>query len=52
LQRTWQLGVVVVEVSQTAMPFAVGAGQAVHDVPHELTLRLDAQVPVVAGQRW
>ena len=39
-------------LSHTAMPFAGGAGQAVHDVPHELTLELDAQVPVPAGQRW
>jgi hypothetical protein len=34
------------------MPFAGGAGHAVHDVPHELTLVLDEQVPVPAGQRW
>jgi hypothetical protein len=52
LQRTWQLGVVEVEVSHTAMPFAGGAGHGVHDVPHELTLVFEEQVPVPAGQRW
>jgi hypothetical protein len=52
LQTTWQLGVVLVEVSHVAMPFAVGAGQAVQDAPHELILVLDTQVPVPAGQRW
>jgi len=40
-------------LSQTAMPLAGGAGHAVHDVPHELRLRLDTHVPPApAGQRW
>jgi hypothetical protein len=52
LQTMWQLGVRLVEVSHVAMPFAGGAGQAVQEFPQELTLRLDEQVPVVAGQRW
>ena len=37
-------------MSQAAMPFAGGAGQAVHDVPHELRLVLEAHSPVTAGQ--
>jgi hypothetical protein len=52
LQTTWQLGVVEVEVSHVAMPFDGGAGQALHDDPHELTLVLDTHGPVPAGQRW
>jgi hypothetical protein len=40
-------------LSHAAMPFDGGAGHAVHDVPHELTLVLVTQVPPVpvAGQR-
>ncbi len=41
-------------LSHAAMPLVGGAGHAVHDAPHELTLVLATQVPVVpvAGQRW
>jgi hypothetical protein len=39
-----------VTLSQAAMPFAGGAGQAVHDVPHELTLVFATHAPVPAGQ--
>ena len=39
-------------LSHAAMPLAGGAGHAVHEVPHELTLVLATQVPVPAGQRW
>jgi hypothetical protein len=54
LHTTWQLGVVVVEVSHTAIPLDAGAGHALHDAPHEVRAVLDTQVPVgpVAGQRW
>jgi hypothetical protein len=38
-------------LSHAAMPFDGGAGHAVHDVPHELTLVLATQGPVPAGQR-
>lgn len=51
-QATWQAGVVEVEVSHTAMPCDVGAGQALHDAPHEAVLVLDTHGPVPAGQRW
>jgi hypothetical protein len=40
------------ELSHTAMPFADGAGHAVHEAPHEFTLVLATQAPVPAGQRW
>ncbi len=53
LQTTRQLSVPgVVTLSHAAMPFAGGTGHAVHDVPHEARLVLDAQAPVTAGQRW
>ena len=52
LQTTWQPRLPPVELSQTAIPLAGGAGHAVHDVPQELTLRLDTHGPVLAGQRW
>ena len=53
LQTTRQLRVPgLATLSHAAMPFAGGAGHAVHDVPHELRLVLATQVPVVAGQRW
>ena len=52
LQTTWQAGVVEVEVSHVAMPFVAGAGQALHDAPHELVLVLDTHGPVPVGQRW
>jgi hypothetical protein len=52
LQTTRQLRVPgLATLSHAAMPFAAGAGQAVHDVPHELTLVLATQAPVTAGQR-
>ena len=34
------------------MPFMVGAGQAVQEVPHEFTLVLATHVPAPAPQRW
>jgi hypothetical protein len=34
------------------MPFEGGAGHAVHEAPHELTLVLATHAPVPAGQRW
>ena len=49
LQTTRQPNVPV-ELSQAAMPFAGGAGQAVQDVPHELTLVFAEHAPVPAGQ--
>jgi hypothetical protein len=50
LQTTRQLSVVDVAVSHAAMPFAGGAGHAVHDVvPHELTLVFATHVPL---QLW
>ena len=39
-------------LSHTAIPFATGAGHALHEVPQELRLVLDTHVPVPAGQRW
>jgi hypothetical protein len=51
LQTTRQLNVPgLAMLSQAAMPFAGGAGQAVHDVPHELTLVFAVHAPVPAGQ--
>jgi hypothetical protein len=41
-----------VTLSHAAIPLAGGAGHAVHDVPQELGLVLDAHVPPPAGQRW
>jgi hypothetical protein len=53
LQTTRQLSVPgVATLSHAAMPLAGGAGQAVHDVPHELMLVFAMHVPVPAGQRW
>lgn len=53
LQMTRQLSVPgVATLSQAAMPFAGGAGQAVHDVPHELRLVFATQVPAPAPQLW
>jgi hypothetical protein len=53
LQTTRQLRVPgLATLSHAAMPLAGGAGHAVHDVPHELTLVLAAHAPVTAGQRW
>jgi hypothetical protein len=51
LQTTRQLKVPgLAMLSQAAMPLAGGAGQAVHDVPHELTLVFAVHAPVTAGQ--
>ncbi len=51
LQTTRQLNVPgLAMLSQAAMPFAGGDGQAVHDVPHELTLVFATHGPVPAGQ--
>ena len=51
LQTMRQLSVPgVVMLSHAAMPLAGGAGQAVHDVPHELTLVFATHAPVPAGQ--
>jgi hypothetical protein len=51
LQTTRQLNVPgLAMLSHAAIPFAGGAGQAVQDVPHELTLVLAEHAPVPAGQ--
>jgi hypothetical protein len=54
LQTIRQLSVPgVATLSHAAMPFAAGAGHAVHDVvPHEAMLLFATQGPVPAGQRW
>ena len=51
LQTTRQLKVPgLAMLSHAAIPLAGGAGQAVHDVPHELTLVFPTHAPVMAGQ--
>lgn len=53
LQTTRQLSDPgVATLSHAAFPLAGGAGHAVHDVPHELTLVLATHAPVLAGQWW
>jgi hypothetical protein len=54
LQMTRQLSVPgFATLSHAAMPFAGGAGHAVHDVvPHELMLVFATHMPAPAPQRW
>lgn len=53
LQTTRQLNVPgLATLSQAAIPLAAGAGHAVQDAPHELTLVFVTHVPVPAPQRW